>query len=169
MSKSDALLLTNDAIGYQYQDRYSYFGFASEASAHGASTTLTTLFQVPDNFSGRILDVGLGVVLPAVSASGFVSGTIDATVRINSVAVCSTNPSIAMAGSAGQAYRVFTTGVSGIASGLVTSAVVNVASNALVDGDQIAVDMNARSVGSAAATAAGKGLAGYVKYRFKAS
>lgn len=164
----DELFLSNDAVGYAYFDRFANPGFASEASAHGASTTLTEVFMVPPGFSGEILDVQLGVVLPAVSASGFVSGTVDATLRINSVAVCSTNPSITMAGSAGQAYRVFTYGVSGVASGLVTSGIVNTASAAFVAGDQISIDMNARSTGSAAAGAAGKGLFISVKYRYKA-
>ncbi len=167
MSKTDELQLTNDAQGYRYTDRFANFGFASESSAHGISTTLTEVFAVPAGFSGEILDVGIGVVLPGVSASGFISGQATATVRINSVAVCSTDPKIAQAGSAGQAYRVFTYGVSGIASGLVTSAVVNVASNALTQGDQVAVDMVAASGGSAAAGAAGKGLYGWVKYRYK--
>ncbi|HEY6020243.1 MAG TPA: hypothetical protein VIY48_10165 [Candidatus Paceibacterota bacterium] len=167
MAKNDSIFLTNDAAGYAYQDKTVFFGFTSEASAHGASTTLTQVFTVPAGLSGEITDVGIGVVLPAVSASGFVSGTVDATLRINSVAVCSTNPSIAMAGSAGQATRAATQFTSGTASGLITSAVVNAASNAFTAGDQIAVDMNARSVGSAAAGAAGKGLYGYVTFRYK--
>lgn len=162
----DAQFLTNDSPGYAFQDKYAFFGFASESSAHGASTTMTEVFMVPAGLSGTIQDVGLGVVLPAVSASGFVSGTTDVTVRINSVAVCSTNPSIALAGSAGQAARTTTFGVGTTA--IATSAVVNAASNAFSPGDFIAVDMNARSVGSAAAGAAGKGLYGYVKYRYKA-
>lgn len=162
----DSNFLTNDAAGYSYFERIHQFGFASEASAHGASTTLTELFTVPPGYSGQIMDVQLGVVLPAVSASGFVSGTIDATLRINSVAVCSTVPAILMAGSAGQASATTTFGT-GITA-LITSGVVNVASNAITQGDRISIDMNARSVGSAAATAAGKGLFGYVRYRYKA-
>lgn len=161
----DQLVLSNDAVGYAYFDRHGNFGFASEASAHGASTTLTEVFMVPAGYSGEILDVGLGVVLPAVSASGFVSGTVDCTVRINSVAVCSTNPSIVMAGSAGQAARTNTYG--GGTTALGVSAIVNAASNAITAGDQIAVDINARSVGSAAAGAAGKGVYGWIKFRYK--
>lgn len=164
----DELFLTNDAAGYAYHTRFAFPGFVSEASAHGASTTLTEVFTVPNGYSGEITDVQIGVVLPAVSASGFVSGTVDATLRINSVAVCSTNPSIAMAGSAGQAYRAFTmSNLSGVASGIVTLGVVNTASAVFTAGDQISIDMNARSVGSAAAGAAGKGLYAVVKYRFK--
>lgn len=165
----DQLVLNNDAKGYDFVDRFHFFGFASESSAHGAAAlAMVECFTVPPGYSGTIQDVGLGVVLPAVSASGFVSGTVTCTVRINSNAVCSTDPKIAMAGSAGQAYRVFTGGaVSGVASGLVTSAVVNAASNTINPGDQVAVDLTANSAGSAAAGAAGKGLYGYIRYRFK--
>lgn len=164
----DQLVLTNDSKGYAFNERIAFFGFANESSAHGAAAiTLAEVFTVPA-ISGEITEVGIGVVLPAVSASGFVSGTTTATVRINSVAIMSTAPAIAMAGSAGQAYRVATAFTSGIASGLVTSGVVNAASAAFNAGDQISVDMTANSAGSAAAGAAGKGLYGYIKYRFKA-
>lgn len=161
----DEIVLSNDAAGYRFDTKFIYQGFASESSAHGASTTLTEVFMVPNGYSGEITDIQLGVVLPAVSASGFVSGTVDATLRINSVAICSTNPSIAMAGSAGQAARTTTMGTGTV--GLITSGQVNTASASFVAGDQISVDMNARSVGSGAATAAGKGLFLAIKYRFK--
>lgn len=162
----DQLFLSNDAAGYTYDTRLIFAGFAQDNSAHGASTTMTEVFMVPFGKSGEILDVMLGVELPAVSASGFVSGTTDVTVRINSVAVCSTNPSINMAGSAGQASATNTFGKN---TAIATSAVVNAASNAFVAGDYITVDMNARSVGSAAAGAAGKGLYAQIRYRYKAS
>lgn len=163
---TDQLFLSNDAAGYTYDTRLIFFGFAQDNSAHGASTTMTEVFMVPFGKSGEILDVMLGVELPAVSASGFVSGTIDATVRINSVNICSTNPSINMAGSAGQASATTTFGKN---AGIATSAIINVASNAFNPGDFITVDMNARSVGSAAAGAAGKGLYGQIRYRYKSS
>ena len=164
----DATFLTNDIAGYTYFERHANFGFANESSAHGATAiTLQEVFTVPGGYSGEIVYFQIGVVLPAVSASGFISGAATAQLRINSVAVLSTQPSIAQAGSAGQAYRVATQFTSGIASGLVTSGVVNTASAAIKAGDQISVDLTAASGGSAAAGAAGKGLYGVITYRFK--
>jgi hypothetical protein len=165
----DQTFLTNDKAGYAYFTRHANFGFANEASAHGAAAiAVAEVFTVPGGFSGEIVDCQIGVVLPAVSASGFVSGTATAQVRINSNAIMSTQPAIAMAGSAGQAYRVATQFVSGIASGLVTSGIVNAASAAITAGDQISVDITANSAGSAAAGAAGKGFYGVITYRYKA-
>jgi hypothetical protein len=165
----DQTFLTNDAAGNAFFERHAFFGFANESSAHGAAgITVAEVFTVPGGLSGEIVDFQIGVVLPAVSASGFVSGTTTAQLRINSVAALSTQPAIALAGSAGQAYRVATQFTSGIASSLVTSGVVNAASAAINAGDQISVDMTANSAGSAAAGAAGKGLYGVITYRYKA-
>jgi hypothetical protein len=108
------------------------------------------------------LDVAIGVPVPAVSASGFVSGTVDAQVNINSAAVLSTLPAIAMVGSAGAVARKTTLTGGG------TSAVVNQNSCYFSAGDCISVDYNARSVGSAAATAAGTGLYVGVRVRYTA-
>lgn len=159
---ADELVLSNASAGYTLAARTYVFNFASETSAHGVSAAVIPLFQAAG--SGRISDFQIGVVLPAVSASGFVSGTVDATLRINSVACLSTNPSIAMAGSAGQAARIATN----VSGALAVSGVVNVASGAVVPGDQVQMDYNARSVGSAAAGAAGKGFYATVTFRPKA-
>lgn len=142
--------LSQDAAGFTYDEEIVMFAFANESSALTGSATL-----VPAKLTaraGRVVGAFIGVATPATSASGFVSGTVDAGVRINSAAVLSTNPSIVMAGSAGQAVRKSTNASGG------TSAVVNAASAAFVAGAQISIDWNARSVGSAAAGAAGTGL-----------
>lgn len=158
------IFLSNDGLpgvgGVTFDEEYFQFGQASETSALAGSASLVPLFIAKQN--GVIADVVVGVALPGVSASGWVSGTVDATVRINSAAVCSTNPAINMAGSAGQATRKSTNSGGGV------SAVVNVASAAFSAGDQISVDWNARSVGSAAATAAGQGFTGGVIIRYAA-
>lgn len=161
---ADRLFLSNDSTvsggGIQPDEEIFFFGQASETSALTGSATLVPLTIAKSN--GVISNVIIGVALPGVSASGWVSGTVDATVRINSAAVCSTNPSIAMAGSAGQATRKNTLTGGGV------SAVINTASAAFSAGDQISVDWNARSVGSAAATAAGQGFTGAVVVRWAA-
>lgn len=167
------VLLSNDSTisggGIEYDEEVLYFSFANESSATGGAGASATLVPVGiAKAAGTIADVFVGVVLPPVSASGFVSGTTIVNARINSAAVCSTTPSIAMAGSAGQAVRVATNMPANAASGLVTSAVVNAASAAFSAGDQISIDWNTISVGSAAAGAAGKGLYVGVKLRYNA-
>lgn len=167
------LLLSNDSTisggGIEYDEEILYFSFANESSATGGANASATLVPVGiAKAAGTIADVFVGTVLPPVSASGFVSGTTIVNARINSAAVCSTTPSIAMAGSAGQAVRVATNMPANAASGLVTSAVINTASAAFSAGDQISIDWNTISVGSAAAGAAGKGLYVGVKLRYNA-
>ena len=162
---ANRLLLSNDSTvsggGIQPDEEVLFFSWAGESSAHGTlSATLVPLGVAKAN--GVISDVFIGVVLPAVSASGFVSGTTEAQVNINSAAVCSTVPLINMAGSAGQAVRKSTNAGGG------TSAVVNVASATFSAGDQISIDYNSRSVGSAAAGAAGKGFFAAVVVRYAA-
>ena len=164
---ADIFELSNSVAGITYEEEVFPFVFAGENSAHGASATLRSVIG-PMNRPGRILSLDLGVVAPAVSASGFVSGTVDADVRINSAGVCSTLPAIAMAGSAGQAVRVATNGPANAASGLVTAGVVNTASANFSAGDMISVNYNARSVGSAAAGAAGTGLYVGIRVRYTA-
>ncbi len=156
---ADGVILSNDVAGYSYRDTRFEYAFVSETSVHGTSGTRYALGAWPSGFgSGKVVEFGLGVVAPATSASGFVSGTVDATLRINSVAVCSTVPAIAMAGSAGQSARITTNASTTIQQALATSGIVNTASAQVNPGDQISMDFNARSVGSAAAGAAGVGL-----------
>ncbi|CAB4142932.1 hypothetical protein UFOVP434_52 [uncultured Caudovirales phage] len=154
--------LSQDAVGFTFDEEVLYFMTANETSAHGISgaTIPVGIMKKP----GRIAAAFVGVGTPAVSASGFVSGTVDAQVRINSATVMSTLPSIAMAGSAGQAGRRATNfGGAGVTSG-----VVNQASAAFSAGAMISIDYNARSVGSAAATAAGTGVYVGVLVRYEA-
>jgi hypothetical protein len=161
---ADRLFLSNDSTvsggGIESDEEVLFFSFANESSALTGSAINVPLGIAKAN--GRIADVFIGVVAPAVSASGFVSGTVDATVKINSATALSTNPAITMAGSAGAATRKSTIAGGG------TSAVVNVASANFSAGDAISIDWNARSVGSAAAGAAGTGLYLGVKLRYAA-
>ncbi len=165
------LLLSNDGIvGYAFDNRYPSLNIlANETSVHGNSAAVVQWQQVPPGVTGTIVDFQIGVVTAGVSASGWVSGTVDVTPRINSFAVMSTVPAIALAGSAGQAGRVFTGTSSTLNQALCTSGVVNAASNAFSGGDQISYDYNARSVGSAAATTSGKGLYAVGVFRYNAA
>lgn len=158
----DELFLSNATAGFDFLEETFSYNFISETSVHGTSGARFTLVQAPR--SGKIVQVEIGVVAPAVSGSGFVSGTVGATVRINSAAVCSTDPSIDMVGSAGQAVRK--TSITSAAG--VIPATINPASATFNKGDQIAADINARSVGSGAATAAGVGFYMNVKVRYSA-
>ena len=165
---ADRKFLSNDSTvsggGIQEDEEVLFYSWANESSAHGAgaacSATLVPLGIAKAN--GVISNVYIGVVLPAVSASGFVSGTVDANVNINSAAVCATGPSILMAGSAGAAVRKNTLSGGGV------SAVLTAASAVFSAGDQISLDFNSRSVGSAAAGAAGKGFYAAVTLRYAA-
>lgn len=159
---SDEIFLSNTLSGYDYNEESFVYNFVSETSVHGNSGTRYELGQAPR--SGRITSFEIGVVAPATSASGFVSGTVGATLRVNSAAVCSTDPAIAMAGSAGQAVR--TTSITSAVN--VVPGVVNAASGAVNKGDQLSLDWNARSVGSAAAGAAGVGFCAVVRVRYSA-
>ena len=160
----DRIFLSNDSTitggGIEADEEVFFFSFANESSAHTGSAINVPLANAKAN--GRIVDVWIATVAQAVSASGFVSGTVDATAKINSATVLSTNPAIAMVGSAGAVARKTTLTGGG------TSAVVNVASANFSAGDAITIDWNARSVGSAAAGAAGTGLTVGVKVRYAA-
>lgn len=142
--------LSQDASGLTFDEEIVMFNFASETSAHTGSATLVPVKVT--HRAGRVMGAFIGVAAPAVSASGFVSGTVDAGVRINSAVVLSTNPAIVMVASTSLATRKSTNAGGG------TSAVVNANSAAFVAGAQISIDWNARSAGSAAAGAAGAGL-----------
>jgi hypothetical protein len=160
---ADRISLTNDAVdpsGFSYVEEVFTWNVASETSVMAASATLLPIAAMKAN--GRIVNAFIGLVTPPVSASGFVSGTVDATFRINSAEVLSTLPSIPMAGSAGAATRKSTNAGGGV------SAVVNTASASFSAGDQISFDYNARSVGSAAAGATSKGLYATVVVRYAA-
>lgn len=155
------LFLSNDTAGYNYVEETFTYTFISETSVHGNSGTRYGLCGALPK-AGKVVDVAIGVVAPAVSASGFVSGTVGATLRINSAAVCATDPSIDMVGSAGAVARKSTNASGGV------SAVLTPASATFAKGDQLAFDYNARSVGSAAATSAGVGFGITVRVRYDA-
>jgi hypothetical protein len=160
---ADRFFLSDDSAnpaGIGYNEEIFTWNVASETSVMNGSATLLPVGVMKQN--GRIVDAFIGVVAPALSASGFVSGTIDATFRINSAEVLSTLPAIVMAGSAGQATRKSTNAGGGV------SAVVNAASANFSAGDQISFDYNARSVGSAAAGATAKALYASVVVRYAA-
>jgi len=156
------LFLSNSVSGFDYNEETFTYNFVSETSVHGTSGTRYSLGQVPR--SGKIVQFEIGVVAPAVSASGFVSGTVGATLRVNSAAVCSTDPSIDMVGSAGAVARK--TSITSAAG--VIPAAINAASATVNKGDDISLDFNARSVGSGAATSAGVGFYATVRVRYDA-
>src|SRR5215475_9508627 len=148
---TDRLLLSNDAVGTTAMDNYavSYLdALLFDTSAHGVSASAIQAWIGPMMNNGHIVDFFLGVARPAISASGFISGTVDAAVYINSAQVLSTNPSIPMlAASAGLYAGYNTRGVLASALWSGTSAVVNNASSFFSAGDFIAATWNARSVG----------------------
>lgn len=155
------IFLSNDAAGFDYSEETFHYNFISETSVHGVSATRIAGRMMAR--AGKVVSVAIGVVAPALSASGFVSGTVDATLRINSAAVCSTDPSIPMAGSAGAVGRKSTNAGGGV------SAVVNPVSATFSKGDQLSLDYNARSVGSAAAGSAGVGFYATFRVRYDAA
>lgn len=157
---ADELFLSNSVAGFDYLEETFSYNFLSETSVHGASAVVIALGVMPR--AGKVVDVVIGTVRNATSASGFVSATTDVTVRINSAAVCSTDPAIPMAGSAGAAIFKATNASGG------TSAVVNPASADFAKGARLSLDYNLRSVGSAAAGATGTGLYVSVKVRYSA-
>ena len=79
--------LSNDSTasggGIEYDESVFPFNAASESSVF-ANDALTLIPLTIAKANGRIVDVVVGVVLPPVSASGFVSGTVLADARITS-------------------------------------------------------------------------------------
>lgn len=167
---ADRLFLSNDnytasrpAGGYEYDNEVFIANIlANEASAHPASSnTLIPLFTAKQN--GRITDVWIGVTQPACSASGFVSGSVSATVNINSAACLSTVPAVVAPALSANIVRGTTNAAPNSAF---ISAVVNAASATFSTGDQISYNWTTQSAGSAAAGAAGKGLVLGVRVRY---
>ena len=170
---ADRLYLSNDAntsaqiAGYNYHETTHVWAFANESSALAQSATLVPVFIAPEN--GRIIDFYIGVVAPAVSAANFTGAVVSADVRINSVAVCSTQPLInGPVGSTSFATRktTNTTFTSAAGNPSPVSAVLNVNSATFSAGDMISIDYNATSAGGAAAGTAGKGFYAAVKVRY---
>ena len=167
---ADRLIATNDAAkSYDYDEEVFLFGQANVTSIHGASVTGAPLFVAKRN--GRITDVFF-VAVPAVSAASFTGaadGNCSVNARVNSASCLSTMPVIfGPVGTAGAATLKATnlTFTSAAGNPSPVSAVVNSASANFSTGDLITVDFAAQSVGSGAATAAGKGLIGCVTVRY---
>ena len=158
---ADRLIASNDSTTSYTQDEEVFIGgLANLTSVHG--TTATTLQVVgAAKRNGRISDVFL-LGTPALSVSGFISGSISANVRINSVSCLSTLPGIVMATSAGD----FLLKATNDGSNGATSAVVNTNSAALSAGDVITVDFTAQSgnSGTIASTGVGQVVAVVVRY-----
>ncbi len=166
----DEILISNDSYGYTPADTRGNFAttLVTSTLAASASGVLGFAVNAPAYFNGsqafgRIIDFGIAVVKPALSASGFVSGTVDAGVYINGAAVMSTRPAIPMV-----ALSASTTTPRATNAGGGTSGVVNGASAAVSAGNIISFDYNGNSAGSAAAGVAGTGLTGWVTIRWGA-
>jgi|SRR5579871_6416512 len=169
---NDRILLSNDSGssggGIQNDEQmFFYTPMTSETSAatNATSAQLVPLFQA--KAAGRVVDAFVGLAQTAVSASGFVSGTANANVRINSVGILSTQPAITMA-AASAANNRSRSNNSGTSLGTVTSAIVNQNSNTFAQGDQISIDYGFLSAGSAAAGQAATGIYVGVLVRYSA-
>lgn len=165
---ADRLQLSNDATtGYAYDERIITFPIlANESSTHvGSTNTLIPIFVAPAN--GRVVDFYISVVNVALSASGFVSGTVSADLRKNSASVLSTVP--ALTGPVATSALVVRQCTLGPSAANLISAVVNQASAAFSAGDQFAINGTMQSGGSAAPGAAGKGFVATMKVRLAAN
>lgn len=152
---------------FGYEEPYFYSPMVSETSAATGATSAQVVPLFIAAHPGTIVDCIVGVAQTAVSASGFVSGTVNANVRVNSASVLSTQPAIAMAAASAANNRSITNNGTG-SLGTVTSAVVNAASAAFNKGDEISIDYGVISAGSAAAGQATKGLYVGVTVRYNA-
>lgn len=162
---TDLLILSNAPTGTTFHDSY-FRGMQSNNEASALTGSFIAPVGGPMQSNGHVVDFWIGVVTPATSASGFVSGTATATPGINSVSIVSTAPSILMAGSAGQAVR---TNTQTSTAQTVKTVMGPLASCRFSVGDQLTVAVNMRSVGSAAAGAAGSGLTWVTQVRFAAN
>lgn len=164
---ADKLFLSNDAVrGYGFDVKYITLPILqNESSAHATSaTTLVPVFTVPAN--ARIVDFYIDTVQVALSASGFVSGTISADLRRNSASVLSTVAAITgPVATSALCVRQCTLGPS---AANIQSAVVNQASALCSAGDQLAVNWTMQSGASAAPGAGGKGFKATVVLRMSA-
>lgn len=169
---ADRLMLSNDTVtapqgqGIVNDIRRIFVPLLlNDTSIHGTAAVSLAAAAGPIDQNGRVVDFRIGVARVAVSASGFVSGTVSANLRINSVSCLSTLPGILgpVAGSATQAVR---TASNLCSAGNGTSAVVNTASANFSAGDTFQIDWTANSAGSAAATATGTGLYAEISVRY---
>ena len=169
---ADRFLLSNDSLtsaqipGYQHDEETFYaFPLANESSVHPASANTLVPIGGPMKANGRVVDFFIGVVQPACSASGFVSGSISATLNINSATCMSTVPAVVAPALSANIVR----GATNLApNSAFISGVVNVNSANFSTGDQLSFNWTTQSGGSAAAGAAGKGLVVGMKVRYAA-
>lgn len=164
---ADKVLLSNDAVrGYGYDVRDITLSIlANESSAHATSAnTLVPIFTVPRN--ARVVDFFIDTVQVALSASGFVSGTISADLRRNSASILSTVPAIiGPVATSALCVRQCTLGPS---AANIVSTVVNQASALCSAGDQLAINWTMQSGASAVPGSAGKGFKATVILRMAA-
>lgn len=156
---ADRIFLSNDATssaqsGTENDEEVFILNPVVNETSALANTTVTLAQLTTAKKNGRVVEFWIGTAVgPAVSASGFVSGSLSANLRINSVSCLSTLPAIVgPATSAGAAGRKTTNAGGGV------SGVVNAASGVFSAGDQFAVDYVWQSAGSAAAGAAAAGF-----------
>lgn len=165
---ADRLFIGNDAVtGYGYDEKIITFPvLANESSAHVTSAnTLVPIWTAPAN--GRVMDFYISVVNVALSASGFVSGTVSADLRRNSASVLSTVPAIT--GPVATSALVVRQCTLGPSAANLQSAIVNAQSANFSAGDQFAINWTMQSGASAAAGAAGKGFVVSMKVRMAAN
>jgi len=163
----DRLFLGNDAVrGYGYDERVIVLPIlANESSVHVTSAnTLVPVFTCPAN--GRIVDFYISVVNVALSASGFVSGTVSADLRKNSASVLSTVPAIT--GPVATSALVVRQCTLGPSAANIVSAQINQASAAVSAGDQLAINWTMQSGASAVPGSAGKGFNAVIRLRMSA-
>lgn len=170
---NDRIFLSNDSTSsgggiHPHTEQFDYSPMVSETSAATAATSaqIVPLFVAKE--AGRVTNAWIGVAQTAVSASGFVSGTVNMNVRINSAVILSTQAAIPMA-AASAANNRSRTNNSTTSLAATVSAVVNAASASFVAGDMISIDYGVTSAGSAAAGLPVTGLNLAVNVRYNAS
>lgn len=152
---TDRILLSNDSTSsgggiHQDEQEFVYNPAVSETSAATGATSAILVPLFIAKAPGRVTDIFVAVAQTAVSASGFVSGTVNADVRINSASITSTKPSIPVA-AASAAQNRSRTNNSTNSLAVTVSAVINGNSSHFAQGDQISIDYGVLSGGSAAA------------------
>lgn len=156
-------------IYFGYEETLFYNPMVSETSAATAATSAQIVPLIVAAHPGTVVDCYVALAQTAVSASGFVSGTANANVRINSATCLSTQPSISMASASASNNRARSNNSgTGSPNVVYTSAVVNTASATFAKGDQISIDYGVISAGSAAAGMAAAGISVGVVLRYNA-
>jgi len=165
---ADRLYLGNDSVtGYGFDVREITFPIlANESSTHvGSANTLQALWTAPQG--GRVVDFYISVVNVALSASGFVSGTVSADLRKNSASVLSTVAAIT--GPVATSALVVRQCTLGPSAANIQSAVVNAASGSFAAGDQFSLNWTMQSGASAVPGSAGKGFVATMKVRLSSN